>query len=92
MKRSKTERGFTRIEFIDRSNVKCSIEKSSLATEDAICLGVDYPDPKIFCIGEGWVNYPIPENVLISTSMHLTVDQVKQLLPILQKFVDTGEI
>ncbi|EES51170.1 hypothetical protein NE172_01985 [Clostridium botulinum] len=42
--------------------------------------------------GTGWVAYPIPEDVLLSTRMHLTRGQVKELIPILQKFVDTGEI
>jgi hypothetical protein len=37
----KTERGFDIIEFLDRYGVECSLQKSSLATEDCIWLGVN---------------------------------------------------
>lgn len=62
------ERGFDLYEFIDRYNAPCSLQKSSLAFEECIWLGVD-------------------EN-----RMHLTQDMAKALIPILQLFVDTGEI
>lgn len=103
MKKSKTQRGFSLIEFKDRYGSKCSIQKSSLAEEDAIWFGIDDPDPKIMACNAikegiytnqttGWIPYPIPEDVLIHTRMHLSQDDVKKLLPILQKFVKTGEI
>lgn len=97
MKKTKTHRGFVIIEFIDRYNTKCSLQKSSLAFEEAIWFGVDDPDPKIMASkvqegGTGWVKYPIPDDVLISTRMHLSQEQVKELLPHLIKFVETGEI
>lgn len=37
----KTNRGFGRGSFIDRYGEKCSIQDSSLATEECIWLGVD---------------------------------------------------
>jgi hypothetical protein len=40
----------------------------------------------------GWIPYPIPKDVDLSTRMHLSREQVAVLLPILQQFVDTGEI
>lgn len=103
IKQGKTVRGFANIEFIDLYGSECSIQKSSLATEDAIWFGCDDPNPQILAKyankynikcdqNTGWVKYPIPEEVLINTRMHLTRDQVKDILPILQKFVDTGEI
>jgi hypothetical protein len=97
MKKEKTNRGFELIEFADLYDNKCSLQKSSLATEDAIWFGVDDPDPKIMASkvqegGTGWVKYPIPDDVLIKTRMHLTQKQVKKLLPHLIKFVETGEI
>jgi len=104
IKFDKTQRGFKKGEFIDRYGAKCSIQKSSLATEDTIWLGVDDADPKImqsdanklglhrFDNPIGWTPYYIPEEVSLSTRMHLTKKQVKALLPILQKFVETGEI
>jgi hypothetical protein len=93
----KTNRGFDLIEFEDLYDMKCSIQKSSLATDDAIWFGIDDIEPKIMAKdtpegGVGWVPYPIPDNVYISSRMHLTRDQVKELLPILKHFVKTGEV
>ena len=87
-----TNRGFRIGVFTDLYGAKCSIQKSSLATDDAIWFGVDDADPKICVIGEGWKPYPVPEEVLLTTRMHLTRDQVEQLLPVLQEFVETGEL
>lgn len=97
MKFKKTARGFAFYEFIDTYGAKCSLQKSSSATEDKIWLGVDDADPKIMASqtpqgGTGWVPFAIPKNVLLTTRMHLNRRQVKQLLPILQLFVETGEI
>jgi len=44
LKNTKTNRGFAVVEFIDRYGVPSSIQKSSLATEDAIWFGIDGPD------------------------------------------------
>lgn len=103
IKIKKTERGFKIGEFTDRYGSKCSIQKSSLATEHAIWFGVDEPNPQIMVSdahklgiatpsNNGWVKYDIPKEVLLSTRMHLTIKQVKELLPILQNFVKTGEL
>jgi len=40
--------------------------------------------------GTGWVTYPIPADVQLTTRMHLTQDQVQDLLPILQYFAEHG--
>ena len=98
-----TNRGFGIIQFNDRYGVRCSIQKSSLATEDAIWFGCDELDPKIMASQAsrfgvnthqttGWVEYPIPSEVSVNTRMHLTQEQVIELLPLLQKFAETGEI
>lgn len=98
-----TGRGFTIGRFMDHCGKKCSIQKSSLATEDAIWLGIDDPEPQVMArdavaVGvetdeaTGWVPYPIPDCVLLSTRMHLTRDEVAELLPALRHFVDTGEL
>ena len=86
----KTERGFGKIEFIDKYDKKCSLQESSLATDDCIWLGIDDPEPKRMEPNKGWFPFHIPEDVLISTRMHLNKEQVKELLPYLQKFVETG--
>jgi hypothetical protein len=97
MKSKPTERGFANIEFTDRYGAKCSIQKSSIATEDCIWLGIDDVDPKIMGKNDagqsvGWVKYPIHEDVLLSGRMHLSQEQVRDLLPYLQKFAVTGEL
>jgi hypothetical protein len=98
-----TNRGFSHSSFEDRYSAKCSIQKSSIATEDCIWFGVNDADPKIMCNNAarngvpaqnncGWQPYKIPEDVLLTTRMHLTQEQVKQIIPVLQHFVDTGEL
>jgi hypothetical protein len=100
---SKTNRGFAHGSFTDLYGVKCSIQKSSLATKDAIWFGVDDANPQIMCsdakrLGlptvddRGWQNYNLPEEVLITTRMHLTQEQVKEMLPILAYFAKHGEL
>jgi hypothetical protein len=63
-----TERGFMRGEFKDRYGKYCSIQQSSIATEDCIWLGVD------------------------NERMHLTQQMAADLIPLLQHFVETGEL
>lgn len=41
MRETTTERGFRVVRFFDRYNFACSLQQSSLATEDAVWLGVD---------------------------------------------------
>ena len=98
-----TERGFVLGKFTDYYGESCSIQKSSIATEDCIWLGVDDVSPKIMAsdanrLGlstsaeNGWVDYEIPKEVLLSSRMHLTQDMVRELLPLLHRFVETGEL
>ena len=103
MERTKTGRGFEIILFTDRHGAKCSIQESSLATENAIWFGVNDADPKILAsdaskLGintsetSGWISYTIPNEVILNTRMHLTQETVKNILPILIKFADTGKL
>lgn len=105
MKKTKTARGFRLIEFKDHYGSPCSIQKSSLATDDAIWLGVSDPNPQILAAdayrmglsgvssySNGWVPFNIPKEVSITSRMHLTRKEVKDLIPILQRFADTGEL
>jgi hypothetical protein len=92
-----TDRGFNLIKFNDLYHTKCNIQKSSLATEDAIWLGVEDPSPQKLVVDEVygnsfWMLVDLPEGVHIKTRMHLNQEQAKALITILQKFVDTGEI
>jgi hypothetical protein len=107
MKTNTTQRGFRIIEFKDYYEEDCSIQKSSLADDDCIWLGIDNPEPRIMCKdaiklglrkatgGEednGWCDFKVPEEVSFTTRMHLNREQVQFLIPILQKFVKNGEL
>lgn len=103
MEQTKTERGFAMYEFKDRNGVPCSLQKSSVATEDCIWLGVDDAAPKVMAIHAaglgiqtqeitGWVDYPLPKEVSLRTRMHLNQEQARALIPILQAFADGGEL
>ena len=98
-----TDRGFTVMTFQDRYDHECSIQKSSLATEDCIWLGVNSAKPQIMAVHArkhgiktqettGWVPYRIPKDVNLNTRMHLTREQVASLLPLLTSFVNTGDL
>lgn len=63
-----TDRGFKKIEFNDLYNKKCSIQKSSIASQEAIWFGID------------------------GDRMHLSREDVKELLPILERFVKKGDL
>lgn len=95
MKDTHTNRGFALSNFIDKYDHKCSLQESSIATEACIWLGIDEPDPIIMGTrvdgeGTGWVKYPLHEDVHINTRMHLTQAMVAELLPYLNRFVETG--
>ena len=98
IKMDKTSRGFKIGEFKDRYGLPCSIQESSLATENALWLGIDDPQPKILAFHvnggkpDGWVPYDIPEEVLLSTRMHLTEEMAEALIEKLQGWLDTGEL
>lgn len=93
MRIGKTQRGFSLGKFKDQSGHECSIQKSSLATEDCIWLGINDPQPKIFPgDNTGWHDYPLPPNVQCTTRMHLTRKMVGKLLPIFKTFVRTGDL
>lgn len=79
MKRSRTQRGFALIEFEDIYGEKCSLQKSSLATEAAIWLGQEQPTKTN--TGE-----------IAGCRMHLNQRKCRWLIKELQHFIDTGEI
>lgn len=62
--------------FHDRNDASCSVQESSLATEAAIWLGVDHAKPQ----------------TQLPTRMHLTQEQVRELLPMLTHFAEHGTL
>ena len=92
MKLEQTNRGFALVKFKDRNGVECSLQKSSIATEDCIWLGCNDANPQTLIPGIGWQPVQMPREYIANTRMHLTRDQVSQLLPYLQEFILSGEI
>jgi hypothetical protein len=103
VKMAATSRGFSRGEFKDLYGIECSIQKSSLASEDAIWLGVNKANPQIMASDAarhgvvttettGFVPYPVPSCVSFDTRMHLNQKQAAALITILKRFVDSGEL
>ena len=101
--KDKTARGFDLYHFTDKYQSECSLQKSSLATEDCIWLGVDDANPIILARDAtilgiphnencGWVKYSIPEEVSLSTRMHLTREMAGVLAEKLKVFSETGEL
>lgn len=94
MKKSKTNRGFGLYEFKDSKGIRCSVQESSSATERAIWLGCDDADPQYFVPygNPSWRPLKMPDEAeywSFNTRMHLNKKQLKKLIPILQKFVET---
>jgi len=97
-----TGRGFQIAHFTDGAGKKCSMQISSAIHEETLLwLGFD----EIGLVGfnpdyTGWHEIPEKElaeklgfqDILTNTRMHLTQTQVKNLLPFLQKFAETGEL
>ena len=94
MKEEKTHRGFSLSNFEDSYGNKCSLQQSS-NIDPHIWLGVDNPDIFIHDKDNHGRYVKVDTNTnhfSCSSRMHLTQEQVKELLPILEKFVNTGEI
>lgn len=92
-----TERGFALHSFTDRNGITCSLQESSLATEDAIWLGATEIGLKRFEPFIGWSDVVLNSKAgsvsyIANNRMHLTREQVSLLIPVLQRFVDTGKI
>ena len=97
MEKTNTQRGFGRYNFVDDYGAECSLQRSSSGTRiwlgcNDIGLTIASPCP---CrkVSEDELKTLLKAEALVSNSrMHLNVEQVKALLPMLQKFVETGDI
>lgn len=100
--KTQTHRGFEVLRFKDSYGKNCSLQESSNADGANVWLGISDSEPIIMnrdakklglptTSDVGWTSYLIPQEVLISTRMHLSQEQVKELLPYLIKFAETGE-
>lgn len=103
MNKQQTSRGFVFYQFTESNGNVCSIQKSSAAERDLIWLGCDklniqgftpYGQPESWAnITEEQINEKFGTKYISGNNkMHLNRETVAKLLPILQKFVDTGNI
>lgn len=99
-----TARGFEIVEFSDSNGARCSLQASSRAEHDkpgtsAVWLGPSDADARILARNAaafgvettervGWVPYPIPDDVLLTTRMHLSREQVAALIHHLQSWLE----
>ncbi len=96
--KSTTARGFMLITFKDRNDIECTIQKSSLAGEDAIWFGAaDIGVQRHARDYQGWHKVDLKEifpgqDIVANNRMHLTRERVIELLPILQYFAENGEL
>jgi len=74
-----TQRGFARGEFVDRYGEKCSIQESSIGGEFCIWLGCEHETKD-------------KNGEPVGARMHLTQALAADLIPLLQRFADTGEL
>ena len=89
-----TNRGFALKRFVDQSGLDCSVQLSSLATEDCVWVGISKPkvqyNPRN---NTGWHDVPMPEgDVVIDSRMHLTQEQAGWLAEQLRHFAETGDL
>lgn len=100
-----TERGFRYLNFEDGHGEKCSIQKSSQAFVDAIWFGADELGIKHFVpyrTPDSWEDVDVEkllgvtkengQSIIGNNRVLLTRVMVENLLPILQEFVETGEL
>lgn len=97
MRMAKTERGFALTKFTDRYDVPCSLQESSLACEPCIWFGADEIGLKRFEPDGGWIDIELEDapggvTYQANTRMHLTQEMVRDLLPALQHFAETGNL
>lgn len=97
IKLENTQRGFEIGEFKDGHGTLCVIQKSSSVVPH-IWLGAKELEVKEFVAGRNpaWqkIEYPftMEHHFVGNERMHLSQENVRQLLPLLQKFAETGEL
>lgn len=97
MQSDTTNRGFRIDRFEDEYGVKCSLQESSLMSDEGfVWFGCDEIGLKKFTPHVGWEDveleqdYPYGVTHSANTSMHLSQSQVRDLLPALQHFAEHG--
>jgi hypothetical protein len=88
-----TDRGFKHIAFTDVDGTACHVLESSNAEQACIRIGAKDIGLKRLVYGSGWVPIPLDTGIHVAnTTMHLSRDMIKELLPVLQHFAETDEL
>lgn len=90
--RKTNARGFPYYEFNDFYGDKCSLQLSSLASDRAVWFGLDDAVPKVLISGQGWRKVELPPDCFVGSRMHLSQQQVRDILPKLKAFAKTGRL
>ena len=102
MKLFKTERGFEIVTFRDAHGEECSLQCSSAignypdAMEQPgtsfVWLGRDDVKPRRLVPNEGWQVVPLPDGVETFARMHLSREQVGELIRRLHEWLRSGTL
>ena len=95
MEKTHTQRGFGRYNFVDDYGAECSLQRSSSGTRIWLgCndIGLRAGHPWRDVSEEELQTLLKTEHLVSNSRMHLNIEQVKALIPMLQKFVETGDI
>lgn len=100
MQKKTTERGFSYFLFTDANGAECTLQESSAdRDEPLVWLGCSEIGLKRFTPGQGWEAVQLEDDMhkggvghVANNRMHLTLSQVRDLLPVLQHFAETGEL
>jgi hypothetical protein len=87
---SDTQRGFRLGTFRDTGGETCSVQASSIATEERVWVGLD--DPRAVHVAGAPRRFELPAGVTIFGRMHLNREQAGQLAEVLARFAETGEL
>lgn len=92
----KNQRGFARGEFKDSVGHNCKIREGGMDTNEGlgVWLGIENPTITIFTDKSmaHYINIPTPENWNINSMMYLSDKQIRELIPMLKKFLKSGKI
>lgn len=99
----RTDSGLKALCMRDRNGAECGVQASSSAFEECLWVGITDPQPMVKAEDaasagvattevDGWVKYPLPAAVKVTTRMHLTRAQAGELAHVLREFSESGRV
>lgn len=84
-----TTRGFKLCTLTDNYGNEFTLQKSSIATDDMLWVGIPHPD---VAVGPPWRKFDLPENAIIHSRAHITREQARGIAMALLVFAETGDL